>query len=121
MGKSKNCYFCGSTNHSCPTPERRNQCAEYCRIHTQGEAPKEITSKEIIEVGKALLPYLRSDLRPEELGKAAHDAASALNRAKGLPRGLSGRQRLAIDCGNGDYADDKVCPECRGFGHVSAI
>jgi len=80
-----------------------------------------MTTEQIIEVGKALLPYLRSDLRPEELGTAAHDAAAALRRSSGLPKGLSDRQRLAIACGNEPYADEKVCPECRGFGTVSAI
>lgn len=79
------------------------------------------TTKQIIEVGKALLPYLRTDLSPEELGTAAHDAAAALRKANGMPSGLSDSQRLAIACGNGDYADDKVCPECRGLGYVSAI
>lgn len=39
-----------------------------------------MTSEQIIEVGKALLPYLRTDLTSEELGKAAFDAVAALNR-----------------------------------------
>lgn len=73
-----------------------------------------MTTEQVIEVGKALLPYLRTDLRPEELGMAAHDAVSALNRG----RGLSDRQRLAITCGNEPYADDKVCPACAGRGYV---
>ena len=80
-----------------------------------------MNSHQIIEVGKALLPYLRRDLRPEELGAAAHDAVAALRRSSGLPQGLSDRQRLAIACGNEPYADEKVCPNCRGFGTVSAI
>jgi hypothetical protein len=42
-----------------------------------------MTSEQAIEVGKALLPYLRTDLRPEELGMAAHDAAAALSRTGG--------------------------------------
>lgn len=40
-----------------------------------------LTQREVIEVGKALLPYLRNDLTPAELGYAAHDAAAALKRA----------------------------------------
>lgn len=39
-----------------------------------------MNSEQVIEVGKALLPYLRTDLKPEELGMAAHDAAAALHR-----------------------------------------
>ncbi len=39
-----------------------------------------MTSEQIIEIGKTLLPYLRADLRPEELGMAAHDAMAAFNR-----------------------------------------
>lgn len=79
-----------------------------------------MTTAQIIEFGKALLPYLRNDLKPEELGMAAHDAAVALRNA-GRPAGLSDQQRLAIACGNGDYADDKVCPQCSGHGYVSSI
>lgn len=75
-----------------------------------------MTNEQVIEVGKALLPYLRNDLTPEQLGTAAHDAAAALRRG-----GLSDQQRLAIACGNEPYADDNVCPNCRGFGYVSAI
>jgi hypothetical protein len=40
-----------------------------------------VTTEEIIEVGKALLPYLRNDLSHEELGAASHDAAQRLARA----------------------------------------
>ncbi len=79
------------------------------------------TTAQIIEVGKALLPYLRSDIAPEELGMAAHDATAALRRANGLPSGLTDMQRLAIACGNHPYSDDKVCPQCNGSGTVSAI
>lgn len=76
-----------------------------------------MTNEQIIEVGKALLPYLRNDLSPAELGTAAHDAAAALRRV-GRPSGLSDIQRLAISCGNEPYADDKVCPNCKGLGYV---
>lgn len=81
-----------------------------------------LTTAQVIEVGSALLPYLRTDLKPEELGTAAHDAAAALRRAALPPNtGLTDRQRLAIACGSGDYADEKVCPACKGLGHVSSI
>lgn len=42
-----------------------------------------MTSEQVIEVGKALLPYLRADLSHAELGMAVHDAAAALNRTGG--------------------------------------
>lgn len=77
-----------------------------------------MTNEQIIEVGKALLPYLRNDLDPADLGRAAHDAAAALRRGGS---GLSDQQRCAIACGNEPYADDKVCPTCGGCGHVSGI
>lgn len=35
--------------------------------------------------------------------------------------GLTDMQRLAIQCGNEPYADDKVCPTCKGCGHVPAL
>lgn len=61
-----------------------------------------LTQREVIEVGKALLPYLRNDLTPAELGYAAHDAAAALKRA------ASGA--LYCDrCGTIRRADD-ACP-----------
>lgn len=80
-----------------------------------------MTNEQVIEVGKALLPYLRADLKPEDLGTAAHDAAVALRKAAGFSHGLSDRQRLAISCGNEPYADEKVCPGCGGLGYVSSI
>ena len=39
------------------------------------------TTQQIIEVGKALLPYLRADVTSEELGIAAFNATAALKRA----------------------------------------
>lgn len=42
-----------------------------------------MSQDQIVEVGKALLPYLRADLKPEELGMAAHDAYAALSRTGG--------------------------------------
>jgi len=42
-----------------------------------------MSEQEIIEVGKALLPYFRDDLSAAELGTAAHDAVAALKRAAG--------------------------------------
>jgi hypothetical protein len=80
---------------------------------------RSLTTAQIIEVGKALLPYLRADLSSEELGQAAHDAASAFFRAKFGDAGLSTMQRVAISCGNDPYADEAVCPQCKGRGHVS--
>lgn len=80
---------------------------------------RSLTTAQIIEVGRALLPYLRNDLSSEELGAAAHDAASALFRAKFGDIGLSNMQRVAIACGNDAYADESVCPQCHGRGHVS--
>lgn len=80
-----------------------------------------MTNEQVIEVGKALLPYLRTDLRPEELGTAAHDAAAALRRANGIPPGLTDLQRLALQCGNVPYEDDKVCPKCDGRGYVEFV
>lgn len=79
-----------------------------------------MTTEQIVEIGRALLPYLRTDLTAAELGTAAHDAGAALRRA-GRPAGLSDRQRLAIACGNDPYADDKVCPTCAGRGCISVI
>lgn len=76
-----------------------------------------MNQSQLIEVGKALLPYLRGDLSAQELGAAAHNAAAALSRSPGLTE----LQRLAITCGNEPYADAKVCPACKGFGHVSSI
>jgi len=78
-----------------------------------------LTTAQIIEVGKALLPYMRKDLSATELGTAAHDAAAALFRSKFGEIGLGGGQRLAIACGNDAYADEKICPQCGGKGHVS--
>jgi len=77
-----------------------------------------INASHIIEVGKALLPYLRADLTSDELGKAAHDAAAALLRARLGDVGLSDRQRLALKCGNDPYADHQVCKACSGNGYV---
>lgn len=42
-----------------------------------------MSQDQIVEIGKALLPYLRADLKPEELGTAAHDAFAALSRTGG--------------------------------------
>lgn len=78
-----------------------------------------LSTAQIIEIGKALLPYLRTDLSAEELGTAAHDAAAALFRSKFGEIGLGSGQRLAIACGNDAYADEKVCLQCKGAGHVS--
>lgn len=80
---------------------------------------RSLTTAQIIEVGRALLPYLRNDLSSEELGRAAHDAASAFFRAKFGDIGLGNMQRVAIACGNDPYADEAVCPNCHGRGHVS--
>lgn len=81
-----------------------------------------MNSAQIFAVGEALLPYLREGVTYREVGTAAHDALAALYRSsKGLPEGLSDQQRLAIACGNEPYADDKVCPECKGLGYVSAL
>jgi hypothetical protein len=77
-----------------------------------------MTTEQIIEVGKALLPYLRNDLTSAELGTAAHDAAAALCRSGKPATGLSDMQRLAIACGNEPYADNKVCTTCEGKGYV---
>ena len=79
-----------------------------------------MTTEQIIEVGKVLLPYLREDIAPEVLGQIAHDTAVAARRPHGA-NGLSDTQRLAIACGNVPYEDDKVCPQCSGRGYVSAI
>lgn len=35
-----------------------------------------------------------------------------------MKRGLSFEQRIAIVCGNADYADEIVCPTCDGTGAV---
>lgn len=75
-----------------------------------------MTPQQIIEVGKALLPYLRNNLTDVELGTAAHNAVAALARLNSV--GLTGPQRLAIACGNSPYEDDKVCPTCEGKGYV---
>lgn len=78
---------------------------------------RDLTTAQIIEVGRALLPFVRHDLSAAELGTAAHDAAAALFRAKFGDIGL-GRNAIAIACGNDPYGDEKVCPECQGRGHV---
>lgn len=77
-----------------------------------------MTPQQIIEVGKALLPYLRNDLTDIELGTAAYNAVAALARLDKKSLGLSGPQRLAIACGNGPYEDDTVCPTCKGHGYT---
>lgn len=78
-----------------------------------------LNTAQIIEVGRALLPYLRDNLTAEELGNAAYDAAAALFKAKFGDVGLANMQRVAIACGNDPYADEQICPECKGRGHVS--
>lgn len=77
-----------------------------------------INAVHLIEIGKALLPYLRNDLTEVELGKAAHDAAAALLRARLGDVGLSNSQRCALSCGNEPYADFHVCKACSGSGYV---
>jgi hypothetical protein len=78
----------------------------------------DISTAHIIEVGKALLPYLRNDLSAEELGRACHDTAAALLRARLGDVGLSNSQRCALSCGNDPYADFQVCKACSGHGYV---
>jgi hypothetical protein len=40
-----------------------------------------MNTNQIVEVGKALLPYLREGLTASELGAAAHNAAAAIARS----------------------------------------
>jgi hypothetical protein len=81
---------------------------------------RHLSTEQIIEVGKALLPYLRDNLSSAELGHAAHDVAAAFCKAKFGNVGLNDRQALAISCGNDPYADEEICPKCKGRGHVPA-
>lgn len=78
-----------------------------------------LNTAQIVEVGRALLPYLRDNLSSAELGAAAHDAAAAFCKAKFGDVGLGDMQALAISCGNDPYTDEEICPRCKGRGHVS--
>lgn len=46
---------------------------------------------QIVEVGKALLPYLRADINHVDLGHAAFNAAAALNRVTNSQRREGGK------------------------------
>lgn len=63
-----------------------------------------MSSEEIIEVGKALLPYLRKNITNVELGHAAHDAVAALNRVRARKTGteISVTDELLGQSGKGE-------------------